>query len=176
MRSIIIFALAILVVGGFVARQAENIAPATVAPDAPKKRAGDKPRQGIDKVASGSRSLTLSSDRAGHFQVDANVDGGRINFVVDSGASQVVLRESDAAKIGIRPVERDYTATVSTANGQIRAARARLNRVAVGDITVHDVNALVLPDRALSTNLLGVSFLSRLKRYEYANGRLVLEQ
>ena len=41
---------------------------------------------------------------------------------------------------------------------------------------VYDVNAMVLPDEALSTNLLGVSFLSRLKRYEYANGRMVLEQ
>lgn len=36
--------------------------------------------------------------------------------------------------------------------------------------------ALVLPDETLSKNLLGVSFLSRLRRYEYANGRLLLEQ
>jgi aspartyl protease family protein len=41
---------------------------------------------------------------------------------------------------------------------------------------VFDVPALVLPDEALAQNLLGVSFLSRLRRYEYANGRLVLEQ
>ena len=55
-------------------------------------------------------------------------------------------------------------------------ARAKLDRIEIGGITVYDVQALVLPDDALGVNLLGVSFLSRLKRYEYANGRLVLEQ
>ena len=70
----------------------------------------------------------------------------------------------------------DYTATVSTANGKIKAAPAKLDRIEVGDITVYDVPALVLPDEALGENLLGVSFLSRLKRYEYADGRMVLEQ
>jgi aspartyl protease family protein len=95
---------------------------------------------------------------------------------VDTGASQVALRESDAAELGIHPMPADYTATVSTANGNIKAARAKLDRIEVGDITVFDVAALVLPDEALSQNLLGVTFLSRLRRYEYANGRLVLEQ
>ena len=65
---------------------------------------------------------------------------------------------------------------VSTANGKIKAAPAKLDRIEVGGITVYDVPALVMPDEALGENLLGVSFLSRLKRYEYANGRLVLEQ
>ena len=60
--------------------------------------------------------------------------------------------------------------------GTIKAARANLSRIDVGGIAVHDVAALVLPDEALGQNLLGVSFLSRLRRYEYANGRLVLEQ
>jgi len=78
--------------------------------------------------------------------------------------------------IGIRPMPRDYTATVATANGNIKAALTRLSRIEVGDITVFDVPALVLPDQALSQNLLGVAFLSKLRRYEVADGRLVLEQ
>jgi len=76
----------------------------------------------------------------------------------------------------MRPMPRDYTATVSTANGKIEAAPAKIGRIEVGGITVYDVPALVLPDDVLSQNLLGVSCLSRLKRYEYAAGRLVLEQ
>jgi aspartyl protease family protein len=76
----------------------------------------------------------------------------------------------------IFPKASEYTATVSTANGKIKAAPTKLDRVEVGDITVFDVPALVLPDEALGQNLLGVSFLSRLKRYEYADGRMVLEQ
>ena len=74
------------------------------------------------------------------------------------------------------PVARDYTATAVTANGRIKAAPARIDRIEVGGITVYDVPAMVLPDEVLSKNLLGVSFLSRLRRYEYANGRLLLEQ
>ncbi len=71
---------------------------------------------------------------------------------------------------------RDYTAVAVTANGKIKAAPAKIERIEVGGITVYDVPAMVLPDEALTRNLLGVSFLSRLKRYEFANGRLVLEQ
>jgi aspartyl protease family protein len=118
----------------------------------------------------------LESDRQGHFQVEARVEGRFIDFVVDTGASLVVLRESSAALAGIRPQARDYTATAVTANGKIKAARATIDRIEVGGIAVYDVPAMVLPDEALAKNLLGVSFLSRLKRYEYANGRLVLEQ
>jgi len=82
--------------------------------------------------------------------------------MVDTGVSLVIMRESDAAQVGIRPLPRDYSATVSTANGKIKAAPAKLGRIEVGGITVYDVPALVLPDEALGQNLLGVSFLSRL--------------
>lgn len=75
-----------------------------------------------------------------------------------------------------RPPPRDYTATAVTDNGRIKAAPAKIDRIEVGGITVYDVPAMVLPDEVLSKNLLGVSFLSRLRRYEYANGRLLLEQ
>ena len=100
--------------------------------------------------------MELTSGRDGHFRVDARVDGRHIGFMVDTGASLVILRETDAANIGLHPMPRDYTAIVSTANGRIKAAPAKLDRIEVGDITVFDVPALVLPDEALSKNLLGV--------------------
>jgi aspartyl protease family protein len=96
--------------------------------------------------------------------------------MVDTGASVIALTASDAARLGIHPAQRDFTAEVRTANGSVRAAPARLDRVEIGDLTVRDVGAVVLPDGALSDNLLGLSFLSRLRRFEYSNGRLVLEQ
>ena len=172
-----LFALtAIVAVGAAVfVRQAEHVL-GPVEPHRPLADLAVSRDTSNAQVVSGPRSMTLNSDRSGHFRVDANVNGGNVTFVVDSGASQVVLRESDAFRIGVRPTPNDYTAVVSTANGDIKAARARLNRVTIGDISINDVNALVLPDRALGQNLLGVSFLSRLKRYEYANGRMVLEQ
>ncbi len=127
-------------------------------------------------VSYSGRSMTLDADRHGHFKAEARIDGRSLDFMVDTGASMVVLRESAAAEIGIHPMPADYTARVSTANGTIKGAPAKLDRVELGDITVFDVAALVLPDEALSQNLLGVSFLSKLKRYEYANGRMLLEQ
>lgn len=174
MRSLLVFA-AVLAIGASVfVRQAEHV----IGPIEPHRPSADLGRaeKPSAQLVTGPRSMTLASDRSGHFRVDASVNGGAVNFVVDSGASQVVLRESDAFRVGIRPTPNDYTANVTTANGDIKAARARLNRVTIGDISINDVNALVLPDKALSQNLLGVSFLSRLKRYEYANGRMVLEQ
>jgi aspartyl protease family protein len=121
------------------------------------------------------RTVTLQSDRRGHFQVDARVDGRSVDFMVDTGASVIALRESSAAKLGIHPARRDYTAKASTANGMIAAAPVMLNRVEVNGITVRDVMAFVMPDEGLSTNLLGMSFLSKVK-WTHDKGRLVLEQ
>jgi aspartyl protease family protein len=127
------------------------------------------------QISASGRTVTLQSDRLGHFQVDARVDGRAVDFMVDTGASVIALRESSAAKLGIHPARRDYTAKASTANGVVAAAPVRLNRVEVNGITVRDVQAFVMPDEGLSTNLLGMSFLSRVK-WTHDKGRLVLEQ
>ena len=126
-------------------------------------------------VASNYRTVTLNSDSRGHFQTDVRIDGRSIDFVVDTGASSITLRESSAARIGIHPTARDYTIKMQTANGIGKAARVQLGRVEVGGITVRDVEALVVPDESLSMNLLGMTFLSRVK-WSHDRGRLVLEQ
>ena len=171
MRQILIFAAVVLMIGGYLARFADQAVEANSTTRAAAVQSAYEPRQ----PTTSGRSL-MESDSHGHFKVEARIDGRHIDFMVDTGASLVIMRESDAAQIGIRPRPSDYTATVSTANGKIKAAPAKLDRIEIGGITVYDVPALVLPDEALGQNLLGVSFLSRLKRYEYANGRMVLEQ
>ena len=98
-----------------------------------------------------------------------------MEFIVDTGATSIALRESDAARLGIHPARRDYTIRTSTANGIVRAAPVELNRVDIGSLTVRNVQAVVFPDEALGENLLGMSFLSRV-RWEHRDGRLVLEQ
>ena len=172
MRQLLFFASILLLAGGFVARYADR----AVATHPDSQASVVEPAYEPREPTTSGRSLTLESDRQGHFQVEARVEGRFVDFIVDTGASLVVLRESSAALAGIRPQLSDYTATAVTANGKIKAAPARIDRIEVGGITVYDVPAIVLPDEALAKNLLGVSFLSRLKRYEYANGRLVLEQ
>jgi aspartyl protease family protein len=134
------------------------------------------PKSGAQPAASnGNRTVQLSSDRSGHFQTNVMVDGRAIEFLVDTGASSVALRESEAARLGIRPSARDYNVRTQTANGIGKAARVRLGIVELKGITVRDVEAIVVPDDALSTNLLGMSFLSRVK-WTHDRGRLVIEQ
>jgi aspartyl protease family protein len=131
----------------------------------------------VETVAqTGPHSLSIPRDARGHFQTEGQIDGQRIDFMVDTGASLVALNETSAARFGLRPSRGDYKASVTTANGTIKAARARLAMVDIGGLVVRDVDAMVLPDEALSENLLGRSFLSKLKRFEYANGKMVLEQ
>jgi aspartyl protease family protein len=122
-----------------------------------------------------SRTMVIKAGDGGHFAVEARVDGRRIDFMVDTGASHIALRESDAARLGIHPTPRDYNIRMSTANGEGRAARVELRMVEVGNIIVRDLPALVVPDNALNVNLLGMSFLSRV-RWTHEKGKLVLEQ
>ena len=122
-----------------------------------------------------SRTISVSRGQSGHFWVDGRVDGRRLSFMVDTGASAIALREGDAARLGIHPAKREYTARISTANGVIMGAPILLDRVEVGDIIVRNVAAMVLPDEALAENLLGMSFLGRV-HWQYQSGKLVLEQ
>ncbi|MFH1345464.1 MAG: TIGR02281 family clan AA aspartic protease [Pseudomonadota bacterium] len=171
MRSIMIIAAFMVGLGTLMAQLADKMtASPALAKSVSQKAAVEMPAQ------PGGRSLSIPRDARGHFQTEGRIEGQRIDFMVDTGASVVALNEKSAARFGFRPSRSDYTTTVSTANGTIKAARTRLAMVELDGIVVRDVDAMVLPDEALSENLLGLSFLSKLKRFEYANGRLVLEQ
>lgn len=169
MRNLMIFAAILIGLGTFMAQMADKMSPAA-ATAAPRKAAAE-----ADAPASG-RTLSIPRDARGHFATDGRIEGQRIDFMVDTGASMVALNEKSAARFGLRPARGDFNATVATANGTIKVARTRLAMVEIGGLIVRDVDAMVLPDSALSENLLGLSFLSKLKRFEYANGRMVLEQ
>jgi len=174
MKQIIFIAMVAMVIAGVAPRVMSqmNQDPAVAAQQ--PRAAAPAPRQ--QTQASNYRTVAVQSDQQGHFQVEGSVDGRRLDFMVDTGATMVALRERDAAKLGIFPTPRDYAVGVSTANGTIRVAPVRLPSLEVNGIRVYDVTAIVHPDQALSVNLLGMSFLSRLRRFEMANGRLVMEQ
>jgi aspartyl protease family protein len=172
MRNIMIIAAIMIGLGTFMAQMADRM---TSAPTLAKATA-PKVASAQTVALAGIRSISIPRDGRGHFQTEGRIDGQRIDFMVDTGASVVALNERSAARFGLRPSRGDYNATVSTANGTIKAARTRIAMMDVGGLIVRDVEAMVLPDEALSENLLGLSFLSRLKRFEYAKGRLVLEQ
>src|SRR5262245_27039518 len=146
MRQILVLAIAILVLASVVPRFAERLgtAPAPAGPvaaAAPVVAPASRP--------SGPRSVEIARDSSGTFAVDGVVDGRRISFMVDTGASLIALTRNDAARLGIHPAQRDYTVQVSTANGVTRAARVTLGMVEIGGVIVRNVDALISPDEAL---------------------------
>lgn len=125
-------------------------------------------------AASGGGLVTITRRADGDFRVQAEVNGRTQSFAFDTGASSVVLTADNAAALGIRPAPSDFTARVSTANGIAYAAPIQLDSIGVGTITARRVNAMVAKPGALSGNLLGQSFLSRLSGYEVRGDRLIL--
>ena len=119
-------------------------------------------------------TVTITRRSGGDFQVRAAVNGTTQTFLFDTGASSVVLTAENAAAVGLTPKDSEYAVRVSTANGVTVAAPVFLDSLAVGNITLRRVSALVSRPGALSDNLLGMSFLSRLASYEVRGDRLVL--
>jgi aspartyl protease family protein len=118
-------------------------------------------------------SFRAASD--GHYWVNARVDGVGLRFMVDTGATTVVLGKEDARRVGIDPASLRYERTVQTANGTTKAAAIRLRELAIGPIIVKDVPALVNAT-PLSEPLLGMRLLERLSAVEIKNGTLTLRR
>jgi aspartyl protease family protein len=109
----------------------------------------------------------------GHFLVEAVVNGVPIDFMVDTGASHVVLSLQDARKLGFTPTNLDFTQKFQSANGTVRAAPVELRELRIGQLRLFDLEASV-NGGPLPISLLGMSFLQRLSSYEVARGRLIL--
>ncbi|MBV8108098.1 MAG: TIGR02281 family clan AA aspartic protease [Hyphomicrobiales bacterium] len=110
----------------------------------------------------------------GEFAITGKVNGQRVTFLFDTGASIVVLTAADARRAGIDTTDLSFDVPVTTANGAAMAAEVRLDTIAVGPIVMPSVRALVARPGALEESLLGMSFLERLKSYTVERGRLIL--
>jgi aspartyl protease family protein len=122
----------------------------------------------------GERSVRIRRRPDGHFIVKTQVNGVSLTMLVDTGASTVVLKPADAQKLGIDVDRLRYSVPVQTANGTTYAAHVRLRNLTLGPISLNDVEALVAKPGALKENLLGMSFLSRLRSYEFTTDMLTL--
>jgi aspartyl protease family protein len=123
----------------------------------------------------GPQSIAFPLGEDGHFHINANVDGHDIGFLVDSGASDIVLTPEDARAIGLDPDYLNYSIPAMTANGQVMGAAVQINRLKVGPIEMMEVPATV--NRApMPISLLGMEFLKRLRSWSVENGKLTLKQ
>lgn len=109
----------------------------------------------------------------GHYRLTAQINGASLIFIVDTGASDIVLSQADARKAGFDPDALPYYGRAMTANGEVRTAPVRLSIVKVGGFEDHNVAARV-NGGALDQSLLGMSYLQRYSQITIAGNKLIL--
>lgn len=127
------------------------------------------PRQSV--LSTGQIEVPRMFD--GHFYLTARVNGEPVDFVVDTGATDVVLTKADARRVGIEPEALTFTGTAMTANGPVRTARATVDRISVGEIEDQNIEVWI-NEGAMDRSLLGMAYLRRFSRIEIADDTLIL--
>ncbi|MEM1346891.1 MAG: TIGR02281 family clan AA aspartic protease, partial [Pseudomonadota bacterium] len=107
--------------------------------------------------------------------LDVEMNGMPVTFVIDTGATAIVLTEQDAKRLGIDTDSLMYTGVAGTANGEVRTAPVRIESVVLGQMMDRNVPAVVNSGE-MDTSLLGMSYLQKFSRIEIAGDRLVLER
>ena len=125
--------------------------------------------------ATGFGSVRLKRDQSGHYSARIEIEGVVVPMLVDTGATVIALRYEDASRLGINPTPSDYTVSIATANGEVKVAKTNLREVRLDNITVTNVQAVIVPQGALSQSLLGMSFMNKLGGFEISGGELVLK-
>jgi len=121
----------------------------------------------------GSDRVEVPRQMDGHYYLTLMINDVPVDFVVDTGATQVVLTQGDARRIGLNPDTLDYYGSASTANGLVSTAPVWLDTVVMGDIVDTQVPAVV-NDGEMDGSLLGMSYLGLYERIEITGNRLVL--
>ncbi|MGJ8627807.1 MAG: retropepsin-like aspartic protease family protein [Sulfitobacter sp.] len=109
----------------------------------------------------------------GHYYLSVELNGTDVRFVLDTGATDMVLTQSDATRAGLNPDQLTYLGRANTANGEVHTAFVRLDTVRLGDVTDRDVPAVVNGGE-MEQSLLGMGYLQRWGRLEIANNELIL--
>jgi aspartyl protease family protein len=118
-------------------------------------------------------SIALERDARGHYRVEAAVNGIPVAFMIDTGASDVVLSPADAGRLGLRPDRLRFTGRATTANGEVALAPVSLREIRIGQLSRRDVDAVV-NGSPMPFSLLGMSFLASLEGWEARGDRLLL--
>ncbi len=112
--------------------------------------------------ATASSTIRLTADPRGHFSTLGSVNSATVRFLVDTGASLIAMGQSDAQRAGIDFLKYGRPSLAQTANGVVKTWIVKLNKVRIGDVTLHNVDAAV-HESDLPFVLLGMSFLNRME-------------
>lgn len=129
------------------------------------------PQQSV--ASDGQIEVPIAAD--GHFYLVADLNGVAVRFVVDTGATDIVLSQRDARRIGIDTAGLSYFGQANTANGLVATAPVRIERFALGGVTDENLRAVV-NNGAMEGSLLGMSYLSRFANVSFSRNRLLLER
>ncbi len=139
-------------------------------------RLGDGPIGAGPRQAAGEgpgRRVVLRADSRGHFIERGQVNGKTMLYMVDTGASSVAIGRPDAERMGL-PFLKGQPVLMRTANGEAQGWRMRLDSVRIGDVEVHGVDAVIVP-QPMPYVLLGNSFLSHFQMTRQGS-EMVLER
>ncbi|MBT3533010.1 MAG: TIGR02281 family clan AA aspartic protease [Rhodospirillaceae bacterium] len=120
-------------------------------------------------------TVSLTQGRGGHFFATGKANGTSLQFMIDTGATDIVLSPADARRIGIDPASLRYTRIYQTANGTGRGAPYRLATLSIGPIQYRDVRVSI-NEAEMNNSLLGMSFLRRLSAFEIHGRKLILRK
>jgi aspartyl protease family protein len=109
----------------------------------------------------------------GHYFIHTEVNGAPVRFVLDTGATSIVLTQADAEAVGLDPGNLKYYSRAMTANGEVRTAPVRLDEVRLGPVSDTDVPAVV-NEGEMSSSLMGMTYLQRWGKIEIAGDTLTL--
>ncbi|MDF1726668.1 MAG: TIGR02281 family clan AA aspartic protease [Sulfitobacter sp.] len=123
----------------------------------------------------GDGAIVVPRSRDGHYHLTLDVNETPVSFVLDTGASQMVLTKADAQRAGIDPDSLDYLGRANTANGEVRTAFVRLDEVSLGGVVDRNVPAVV-NEGEMRQSLLGMGYLERWGSIQIAQGELILRR
>lgn len=124
-------------------------------------------------VQNADGSVEFPQSEGGHYKVEGIINGTSVRFLVDTGASRVVLTQKDARRLGYDPAHLSFNQPTNTANGQVFSAPIRLPSLKIGPITLYDVPGAISGGE-LNVSLLGMSFLNQLKSWSVEQEKLIL--
>jgi aspartyl protease family protein len=128
-----------------------------------------------EHVTGTSSTVTLSADARGQFVTSGAVNGRPVSFLVDTGANLTVISRADAIRIGL-DYSRGKAATAQTPNGVVRGWQVSLGSIRIGNVTVHDVDAMVIDNDTMPVGLLGMSFLGRFDMQQHGSTLVLLSR
>ena len=130
----------------------------------------------VESISHPKRRVTLQANSYGHFVVQADINGAKVDLLTDTGATYVALNYETAMQLGFSRKTLDFSSRSSTANGIARVAPVKLDYVRIGSIVLQDVDAVVAEPGKMTQNLLGMTFISRLSGFELRGGQLNIVQ